>query len=67
MDKQVLRIGIAGLLSFTCVVAVAGLAVLGQTIPTLLEWVTIGSITFLFGVTSNGSGIPKPPGKDEAP
>jgi len=67
MDKQALRIGIAGLLSFTSICSVAGLAAIGVDVPRVLEWAMIGSITFLFGVTSNGSGIPKPPAKDGTP
>lgn len=61
MSSQTLRIGIAGLLSFACIVGVVLLAVLSRAIPELLQVTTLASTFYLFGVTTNGSGIAKPP------
>ncbi len=33
------------------------LAALGIDIPALVQYITVGSITFLFGVVTNGSGL----------
>ena len=61
MNSQSLRIGIAGLLSFACIVGVIALALFRVAIPELLQVTTLAATFYLFGVTTNGSGIPKKP------
>ena len=61
MNSQSLRITFAFLLSFASLVGVVILAIIQVAIPELLQVISLGSTTYLFGVITNGSGIPKPP------
>lgn len=57
MNSQQLRIIIAGALTLLCAAGVILLAALSRAIPTLLEIITSGSLFYLFGVVTNGSGL----------
>lgn len=59
MNSQTLRLGIAGLLALASIIGVCVLSILQVAIPEALSVTTIASTAYLFGVTTNGSGIPK--------
>jgi hypothetical protein len=61
MTNQQLRIFAALILTNVALAGVVVLLLAGHAVPTLLEYVAIASIAFLFGVSTNGSGSAQPP------
>lgn len=57
MTTQQLRILIAGIIAVISLIGVILLAVLVTSVPPLLEVFATGSLFYLFGVVTNGSGL----------
>lgn len=57
MNSQILRIVIAGALAIVSVLGVIALTALHDPVPQLLEVISTGSLFYLFGVVTNGSGL----------
>lgn len=57
LNSQLLRIVLAEILAIVCLLSVFALVVLNREVPQLFEWVTVGTVTYLFGVVTNGSGV----------
>jgi hypothetical protein len=57
LSAQLLRITIAGLLSLITTSSTVVLAVAQVEIPQDLGIITIACLSYLFGVTTNGSGL----------
>lgn len=57
MNSQILRIMIAGALAIVSLLGVIALAALHDAVPQLVEIIATGSLFYLFGVVTNGSGL----------
>lgn len=57
MSNQRLRIYLAALIAVVSLVSVTLLQLAGVEVPKLYEFVVVGAVTYLFGVSTNGSGL----------